>query len=80
MNLPLYIAGRYLRSGSGHGFAALVTTVSFFGLVLGVVSLLVVVSVMNGFDRELKRRILGSVPHILVDGNNVETRILPLQL
>ena len=74
MNLPLYIAGRYLRSGSGHSFAALVTTVSFFGLVLGVVSLLVVVSVMNGFDRELKRRILGSVPHILVDGNNVETR------
>ena len=73
MNLPMYIAGRYLRSRSSRGFASLVTTVSFFGLVLGVVSLLVVVSVMNGFDRELKSRILGAVPHLVVHGGDVAT-------
>ena len=73
MNLSLYIAGRYLRSRSERGFASLVTTVSFLGLVLGVVSLMVVVSVMNGFDRELKSRILGVVPHVFVDGANPKT-------
>jgi len=42
--------------------------VSFIGLVLGVMALVVVVSVMNGFDRELKQRILGAVPHVTVSG------------
>jgi lipoprotein-releasing system permease protein len=46
--------------------------VSFFGLVLGVVALLVVVSVMNGFDRELRTRILGVVPNLVVSGTTVE--------
>jgi lipoprotein-releasing system permease protein len=40
--------------------------VSFLGIVLGVIALVVVVSVMNGFDRELKQRILGVVPHLTV--------------
>jgi lipoprotein-releasing system permease protein len=48
------------------------TWVSLLGLSLGVVALIVVVSVMNGFDSELKRRILGVVPHVLVQGVNIE--------
>ena len=67
MNVPLLIAGRYLRSSESHGYSSVVTTVSFFGLVLGVVALMTVVSVMNGFDRELKSRILGAIPHIIVE-------------
>ena len=46
---------------------------SFVGLVLGVVSQMVVVSVMNGFDRELKSRLLGSIPHVFVEGANLES-------
>ncbi len=70
MNLPLFIAGRYLISGRRSGFASLVSIVSLLGLILGVIALIVVVSVMNGFDRELKQRILGVVPHALVAGSS----------
>ena len=73
MNLSTYIATRYLSSRSGRSFYSLVTAVSFIGLVLGVVSLLVVVSVMNGFDRELKIRILGAIPHVFIEGVTPET-------
>lgn len=72
MNVPLFIARRYLKSSERHGYASLVTTVSFLGLVLGVVALTIVVSVMNGFDRELKSRILGAIPHIVVSGSSQE--------
>jgi len=46
--------------------------VSFIGLVLGVIALVVVVSVMNGFDRELKQRILGAVPHVTVSDVSID--------
>ena len=45
-------------------FAKFVTWVSLFGLVIGVTILTVVVTVMNGFDKELKARLLDSIPHI----------------
>jgi|TARA_B110000240_G_C13451307_1_gene432624 lipoprotein-releasing system permease protein len=48
------------------------TWVSLLGLSLGVIALIVVVSVMNGFDSELKRRILGVVPHVQVQGVNID--------
>ena len=63
---------RYSRSKSDNRFLSFVSVVSFFGLMLGVIALTVVVSVMNGFDRELKRRILGVVPHVLVSGMTEE--------
>ena len=44
----------------------MVSGASLGGLTLGVIALTVVVSVMNGFDAELKRRILGVVPHVTV--------------
>jgi lipoprotein-releasing system permease protein len=49
-------------------FASFITRVSVAGLGLGVLVLTVVVSVMNGFDAELRLRILGTVPHLLVQG------------
>jgi len=66
--LPLRIGLRYARARKGQVFLSFISAVSFFGLVLGVVALTVVVSVMNGFDRELKRRILGAVPHVVLEG------------
>jgi lipoprotein-releasing system permease protein len=61
------LAIRYL-STRGKQFAAFITWVSLVGLTLGVMVLTVVLSVMNGFDAELKERILGTVPHVLLPG------------
>lgn len=58
----LWIAGRYLLARS-HGYATFINWVSFAGLVLGVLILTVVLSIMNGFDREMTGRILSAVPH-----------------
>jgi len=61
-----WIGLRYLRT-QRRQFASLITWVSIVGLALGVAVLVVVLSVMNGFDAELKRRILGLVPHVVVE-------------
>lgn len=60
------IALRYtLALGRGH-LSVFMSMLSIIGLVLGVAVLLVVLSVMNGFDREMRDRILGLVPHMTV--------------
>lgn len=56
---------RYLKLKRGQ-YASFISLVSVVGLSLGVAILIVVISVMNGFDRELKERILGSVPQLIV--------------
>ena len=66
MNISWWIALRYLKTRRRQ-FAAFVTWVSVAGLALGVMVLTVVVSVMNGFDAELKSRILGTVPHVILE-------------
>ena len=60
-----WIARRYLFARR-HGYAAFVNWVSFAGLALGVMILTTVVSVMNGFDRELVGRLLSASPHLIV--------------
>lgn len=60
-----WMAARYLISRRNR-YVSFVNWVSFTGLTLGVMILTVVVSVMNGFDRELKTRLLGAVPHAVV--------------
>ncbi len=63
--LSTWIGLRYLRT-QRRQFVSLITWVSIVGLALGVAMLVVVSSVMNGFDAELKRRILGLVPQAVV--------------
>ena len=67
LRVPWFIGLRYTGSRSGNGFLSFISKVSLFGLALGVLALTVVVSVMNGFDTQLKYRILGAVPHLVVD-------------
>ncbi len=55
-----------LLTHSENRFARFVTWVSFIGLSLGVMILTVVVTVMNGFDHELKTRLLQSIPHVTI--------------
>jgi len=64
--LPLFIGLRYTRAKRRNHFISFISAVSVLGLVLGVMTLIVVLSVMNGFDRELRQRILGMVPHATV--------------
>ena len=61
--LPIAIGFRYTRARKGESFVSFISAVSMIGLILGVAVLIVVLSVMNGFDRELRTRILGMVPH-----------------
>ena len=63
VKLNLWMAARLTLRG-GRGFSRFVSWVSVIGLALGVMSLTAVMAVMNGFDQELKQRLLGSVPHI----------------
>lgn len=69
MFLPvsLFIGFRYSRSQKNSGFISFITFFSIAGILLGVASLITVVSVMNGFEGELKKRILGLVPHVIVE-------------
>lgn len=58
-----FVGLRYTAAKRGNHFISFISLVSMLGLTLGVAALIVVLSVMNGFDRELRQRILGMVPH-----------------
>jgi lipoprotein-releasing system permease protein len=63
MKLPFFIGLRYTWAKRRNTFISFVSLFAFIGMALGVFALIVVLSVMNGFDRELKDRILRVVPH-----------------
>src|ERR1700747_2723204 len=62
------IGTRYLRSTHRRGFVSFVALMSVLGLMLGVATLLVVLSVMNGFERALRTRVLGVPSHATLTG------------
>ena len=62
------IGTRYLRSTHRRGFVSFVALVSVLGLALGVATLIVVLSVMNGFQREIRNRILSVTSHATMMG------------
>lgn len=64
--LALFIGLRYTRAERSNRFISFISLISMVGLTLGVAVLITVLSVMNGFDRELKTRILGMVPQATV--------------
>ena len=66
--LPLFIGWRYTGAKRRNHFISFISLVSTLGLTLGVAVLILVLSVMNGFDRELRQRILGMVPHATLSG------------
>ena len=61
------VAGRYLRARKGERFVSIIAIFSLIGIALGVATLIVVTSVMSGFQVELVSRILGVNGHITVD-------------
>jgi lipoprotein-releasing system permease protein len=66
-NIPLYIGLRYTRAKRRNQFISFISTFSLVGMALGVMALIIVMSVMNGFDREIKQRLLSVVPHGYID-------------
>lgn len=64
--LSLFIGARYTRAKRRSQFISFISLASMIGLALGVLALILVLSVMNGFQREMSGRILGLVPHALV--------------
>jgi lipoprotein-releasing system permease protein len=80
--LPLLIGLRYVRAKRRNQFISFISLTSMLGLMLGVAVLILVLSVMNGFDHELRTRILGMVPHTKIEARSglVEWESLAEQL
>lgn len=65
--LPFLIGLRYVGAKRRNHFISFISLTSMLGLTLGVAVLILVLSVMNGFDREMRTRILGMVPHTTIE-------------
>ncbi|MEE8464418.1 MAG: lipoprotein-releasing ABC transporter permease subunit [Gammaproteobacteria bacterium] len=63
-----FIGLRYIRSHGGNRFISFISMISMLGIALGVAVLIVVLSVMNGFEEELRSRILSMTAHATVSG------------
>ncbi len=68
----LYIGLRYTRAKRRNHFISFISMISMAGIGLGVMALIVVLSVMNGFQKEIRARILGVTPHLQVSSENGE--------
>jgi len=62
-----FVAKRYLWSKRRHPFVGVVSTISVLGISVGVAALIVVLAVMNGFDEDLKERIIGTRAHLVIE-------------
>ncbi|MCQ4275296.1 lipoprotein-releasing ABC transporter permease subunit [Stutzerimonas degradans] len=66
--LSVFIGSRYTRAKRRNHYISFISLTSLIGLSLGVLAMILVLSVMNGFQREMSARILGMVPHATIDG------------
>ncbi|MFJ3486224.1 lipoprotein-releasing ABC transporter permease subunit [Pseudomonas sp. NPDC090202] len=66
--LSIFIGTRYTRAKRRNHFISFISMTSMIGLALGVLAMIVVLSVMNGFQKEMSSRILGMVPHAVIAG------------
>ncbi|GAC09555.1 lipoprotein-releasing ABC transporter permease subunit [Paraglaciecola chathamensis] len=75
-SVSAFIGLRYAKSSKGNHFIAFINAFSAIGIALGLMSLITVLSVMNGFEGDLKDRILGIAPHIVVDTQGESEQII----
>ena len=66
MQFELFVADRYLRSKKRTGFISLITWFSVIGVALGTAVLLIILSVMNGFEKEVRSRIVGTNAALII--------------
>src|SRR4030065_2206140 len=69
----LFIGLRYTRAKRRNHFISFISLISMLGMGLGVMALIVVLSVMNGFQKEIRARMLGASPHleVVADGGRM---------
>ena len=67
-----WIGNRYVRSRSSNGFVSMISAISMLGIAIAVMVLIVVMSVVNGFERELKDRLLAMTAHASIEGTEGE--------
>ncbi|MGP0174000.1 lipoprotein-releasing ABC transporter permease subunit [Pseudomonas sp. NCHU5208] len=65
--LFVFIGTRYTRAKRRNHFVSFISLTSMLGLALGVMVMILVLSVMNGFDHEMRTRVLGMIPHATVE-------------
>lgn len=65
--LFVFIGTRYTRAKRRNHFVSFISLTSMLGLTLGVMVMILVLSVMNGFDHEMRTRVLGMIPHATVE-------------
>jgi lipoprotein-releasing system permease protein len=63
----MWIGGRYVRSRSSNNFVSMISAISMLGIAIAVTVLIVVMSVVNGFERELKDRLLAMTAHASIE-------------
>ena len=68
--LEFFIGLRYTRSKHKNHYISFISLASMLGIMIGVLALITVLSVMNGFEKELRERILGMVSHVTVSGTD----------
>ena len=78
--LELFIGQRYTHSRRRNRFISFISFASMLGIMLGVMVLITVLSIMNGFEKELRDKILGVVAHVTVSGTNGQLADWPVQL
>jgi len=66
MGFEIFIGRRYLRAKQKQAFISLITILSIAGVAVGVMALIVVIAVMTGFEADLKSRILGGQPQVMI--------------
>ena len=66
MDWRLLVALRYFRTRKKERFVSIISLISILGVTVGVAALIVVLAVMSGFDNELKARIIGTTPHLII--------------
>ncbi|MCK5718172.1 MAG: lipoprotein-releasing ABC transporter permease subunit [Thiomargarita sp.] len=69
---PFYIGLRYTRAKRRNHFISFISLTSMLGIALGVTALITVLSVMNGFEKELRQRMLGMSAHIVISRSDKE--------
>src|SRR3989338_972972 len=67
MRYELLVSFRYLVSRHMEGFISMVSFISIMGVAVGVTALIVVLAVMNGFDNDLREKIVGTNSHIVIE-------------
>ena len=78
--LEAFIGLRYTRAKRRNHFISFISLVSILGIAVGVTALITVISVMNGFHKELESRILGMVSHATIEGIDETVRDWPAAL